>query len=115
MIDDPGPTQRASDSADHLIALPAGTILGKYRLDGVLGQGGFGITYRAHDTSLDRAVAIKEYLPSDMAVRIDGTTVRAKSRRDEVDFNWGLTRFLDEAKALAKFENAATRVFRPNE
>ena len=113
MIDNPGPTQRVSDSDDHLIALPPGTMLGKYRLETVLGQGGFGITYRARDSALERPVAIKEYLPSDMAVRIDGTTVRAKSRRDEADFNWGLTRFLDEAKALARFENvpAVVRVY----
>ena len=67
MTDEPEITRRAADS-DHLVALPVGTVLGKYRLETVLGQGGFGITYRAVDTELDRAVAIKEYLPADAAL-----------------------------------------------
>ncbi|MGE0661330.1 MAG: serine/threonine-protein kinase [Reyranellaceae bacterium] len=90
----------------HFVALPSGFRLGRYELLAVLGHGGFGITYRALDTELNRGVAIKEYLPSDVAVRVDGATVRAKSGRDEEGFTWGLERFLEEARALALFENA---------
>jgi serine/threonine protein kinase len=97
-------TQLASGSDDHFAALHSGFALGKYELQAVLGQGGFGITYKAWDSALKRAVAIKEYLPSDVAVRIDGSTVRARSRNDEEGFQWGLERFLDEARALARFE-----------
>jgi serine/threonine protein kinase len=94
---------RVVDSGAPL-ALAAGTLLGRYRIDGVLGQGGFGITYRATDTALNRAIAIKEYLPSDVAIRIDGSTVIPRSRTDADDYDWGLKRFLDEAKTLAQHE-----------
>jgi len=50
-------------SIDNVQALPLGTQLGDYRLDAVIGQGGFGITYRAFDGQLAKMVAIKEYLP----------------------------------------------------
>lgn len=94
---------RVVDSGAPL-ALAPGTLLGRYRIEAVLGQGGFGITYRAVDTVLHRAVAVKEYLPSDVAVRIDGTTVIPRSRTDAADYDWGLKRFLDEAKTLAQHE-----------
>ena len=54
---------------DNVQALPLGTQLGDYRLDAVIGQGGFGITYRAFDSQLAKIVAIKEYLPVEFAVR----------------------------------------------
>jgi len=85
-------------------ALGAGTQLGRYRIEGMLGQGGFGITYRAIDTSLDRPVAIKEYLPLEVAIRIDGSTVVPRTRKDGADYEWGLQRFLEEAKMLARHE-----------
>jgi hypothetical protein len=103
-------TRVSAEQGEHYIALPSGFVLGKYRLDSVLGQGGFGITYKAWDTSLNRAVAIKEYLPADVAIRIDGTTVTARSRNDTDHFQWGLQRFLEEARALARFEDAPSIV-----
>ncbi len=99
-------TRQADGLDEHFVALHSGFMLGKYELQAVLGQGGFGITYRAWDAALKRAVAIKEYLPSDVAVRVDGTTVRARSRNDQDSFQWGLERFLEEARALARFEEA---------
>jgi len=105
-MDDHGKTKIASTADDHYIALPSGFRLGKYELQAVLGQGGFGITYRAWDRELDRAVAVKEYLPADSAIRVDGSTVKARSKVEDEGFAWGLTRFLDEARALARFENA---------
>lgn len=85
----------------HILALPNGYRLGKYAFKGVLGSGGFGITYLAEDTSLDRKVAIKEMLPNDFATRLDGTTVVAKTRSDKTNLDWARARFLDEGKALA--------------
>ena len=103
---------------DHLHALPVGHQLNEYRIEGVIGSGGFGITYKALDTQLDKTVAIKEYLPSDFAVRTDATTVRPKSTADQDDYQWGLTRFLDEARTLARFEhphlNHVRRFFEDN-
>ena len=85
-------------------ALPAGYRLQNYRIENVLGVGGFGVTYLASHATLGHRVAIKEYLPNEFAVR-DGTTVYAKSTSDRTDFEWGLARFLDEAKTLARFEH----------
>jgi len=95
-------------------ALPIGTRLESYEIQGVLGVGGFGITYKAYDHTLQCSVAIKEYLPSVFAVRTpDGSTVSPKSERDEEPYGYGLTRFLDEARLLAKFrESNIVRVVR---
>ncbi len=98
---------------DNLVSLPAGYPLLRYQLIETLGQGTFGITYRAHDRQLDRAVAIKEYLPVALAVRHGGTQVLPRSTRLADDFRWGRERFLAEAQTLARFENtpAIVRVY----
>lgn len=89
---------------DNVQALPPGTMLGDYRLDAVIGHGGFGITYRAFDSQLAKVVAIKEYLPVEFAVR-EGQNVVARGARFAEDFAWGRERFLDEARALARFRH----------
>jgi len=93
-------------SGDDFVSLPAGYPLARYQLIETLGQGTFGITYRAHDAQLDRAVAVKEYLPAALAVRHGGTQVLPRSTRLADDFRWGRERFLAEAQTLARFENA---------
>lgn len=103
---------------DHIHALPSGYQLHEYRVESILGAGGFGITYLATDTQLNKIVAIKEYLPSEMAVRVSGQTVAPKSSSDNDDYSWGLTRFLDEARTLARFQhpnlNQVHRLFEAN-
>ena len=89
---------------DHKQALPAGYRLKGYRVLAVLGVGGFGVTYLAEHMRLGHRVAIKEYLPNEFAVRA-GATVHPKSDADRGSFEWGLDRFLDEAKTLARFEH----------
>ena len=86
-------------------ALPTGYELHWYRIDAVLGQGGFGITSRAHDTNLDQAVAIKEYLPRDFAVRVNNFTVAPRTDAKDNQYQWGLDRFIGEARTLAKFDH----------
>ena len=71
----------------------------------MLGAGGFGITYRAYDANLDKFVAIKEYLPSEFATRAERYTVVLQSSTDAQDYHWGLNRFLDEARTLARFDH----------
>ena len=86
--------------------LPAGTRLRNYELISVLGHGGFGITYYAKDTTLGREVAIKEYLPTSLALREDGTMVVPRSTQLAEDFIWGRERFLEEARILATLDGA---------
>ena len=103
---------------DHHNALPVGYRLGEYEIQTVLGSGGFGVTYKAYDGNLDKQVAIKEYLPPDFAVRDGRTTVKPKSSANKDDYEWGLDRFLDEARTLARFDhphiNKVHRFFKDN-
>src|SRR5882724_4180002 len=102
----------------HMYALRAGTVLHEFRIDAVLGHGGFGITYRAFDTSLHKAVAIKEYLPNDLAGRVSDSTVQAKSEDDQQQFEEGVSAFLDEARLVARLRHRnimeVLRFFRAN-
>jgi serine/threonine protein kinase len=86
----------------HYFALPKGSKLFEFEIVAVLGHGGFGITYLAMDTHLQEQVAIKEYLPSDLAVRISDRTVRPKSADDKPSFEEGLKAFLKEAQLVAR-------------
>ena len=96
-----------------LDVLPAGTVLSGYELKPILGQGAFGITYRARGLTLDRDVAIKEYLPTNLAVRRGRTTVRPRSGAHAEQFARGRERFLEEARTLARLERtpAIVRVY----
>ena len=106
------------DHADDPFLLPEAYTLNEYRIERVLGGGGFGVTYLAHDTNLDCRVAIKEYLPRDVAVRKPDFTVRPRSADAVKAFDWGLQRFLLESRALASFHHSGIvrvlRYFRAN-
>jgi serine/threonine protein kinase/TPR repeat protein len=86
-------------------ALPTLSRLHWYVIERVLGQGGFGITYLARDTNLDQPVAIKEYLPVDVATRMPDTTIRARTDDLRDRYRWGLERFIQEARTLARFDH----------
>ena len=86
-------------------ALTMGTMLLEYRLESVLGVGGFGMTYLCTDTNLDKRVAIKEYFPSDLALREPDGSVAAINTEADDGYKWGLDRFTQEARTLAKFSH----------
>lgn len=94
-------------------ALPSNHLLDEYRIDAILGAGGFGVTYKALDTHLENWVAIKEYFPIEWSFRAaDGVTVYANTQgqsngvADQLsDYEWGLERFLDEARVLARIQH----------
>jgi serine/threonine protein kinase len=85
--------------------LPPGHTLqsGQYLLEEVLGQGGFGITYRAYDHSLNRPVAIKEFFPYGSTRTVQG--LRPPPRTTPAAFDNLKQRFLEEARLLARFRN----------
>ena len=87
------------------MALPHGTIVNGYQIDQVLGSGGFGITYLAHDL-LGQRFAIKEYYPRQFAVRQEHSVVAA-SAEDVALFDECRERFLREAQALVVLGRAA--------
>jgi serine/threonine protein kinase len=94
-------------SAYHENALEPGSSLAEYTIERVLGHGGFGITYLARDTTLGSFVAIKEYLPPEIATRnTRGAMVIPRASRDAIkQYHWGLRNFVKEARALARFKH----------
>ena len=84
-------------------ALPPGSRLRDYTLEAVIGSGGFGIVYRARHAELGHFVAIKEYLPAELAVRVD-EDVRVRNEGDGDLYLDGLRRFREEARALIEFD-----------
>ena len=92
-------------TTEYADALPQGSRIEGYEIVRVLGVGGFGMTYLGFDDDLDIAVAIKEYLPGDLARRDGSLTVNPRSTDDAADFQWGLDRFLSEARDLARFNH----------
>ena len=84
--------------------MPPNAQVGEYRLISVIGEGGFGIVYRAQDLSLDRVVAIKEYLPATMALRGSASSVHVRSQHRGA-FDAGLRSFINEARLLAQFDH----------
>ncbi len=100
-------------------ALTIGSMLMEYHLDNVLGVGGFGITYLARDTLLEKDVAIKEFFPSGVVSRVDTGHVTLTAPGGSSDYEAGLDRFLKEARTLAGFSHPnivrVVRYFKANE
>ncbi len=105
--DAPNPKHKGNvvNETQHKLALPKGTRIGDFEFHRVLGHGGFGITYLGWNLALDIPVAIKEYLPADLATRESDLSVVPQSSQATADFQWGLDRFIDEARILARFQH----------
>jgi O-acetyl-ADP-ribose deacetylase (regulator of RNase III) len=93
--------QRQTDTR----ALPMGVFIKKYKIEKILGYGGFGITYLATDTEEQKNVAIKEYMPNEIATRTRDSTIEATTDNHKEQFGWGLDRFVEEAQILYKFNH----------
>ena len=93
------------EEQQHRLALPKGTRIRDFEFHRVLGHGGFGITYLGWNITLDISVAIKEYFPADLATRERNLSVVPQTAQAAPDFKWGLERFLDEARILARFQH----------
>ena len=94
-----------SEYEENPYHLPMRTVLkGRYIIGKPLGQGGFGITYAAWDSLLEKKVAIKEYLPTDFATRSVGSpTVIVFNMERAERFQKGMESFLNESRRLAMF------------
>jgi serine/threonine protein kinase len=88
-------------------SLAIGTRLHDFEIIGVLGEGGFGIVYQAFDHSLQRTVAIKEYMPVALAGRTADGNVAVRAERHQATFEAGLKSFINEARLLAQFDHPA--------
>ncbi|MFA5951928.1 MAG: protein kinase [Hyphomicrobium sp.] len=99
--------------------LQPGTRIDQYVITGLLGRGGFGITYLIKDELLDKEFALKEFFPEEL-VRRDGKSLRFLARTNaETDYHWGRKKFFDEARLLAQFNHpnivGVRRVFESND
>jgi serine/threonine protein kinase len=86
-------------------SLPAGYELQCYTIKRVLGQGGFGVTYLANDNNLEREVAIKEFMPRDIAERGNDYTIHSINKDLSDKLIWAMERFIREARTLSKFNH----------
>lgn len=93
-------------SMSNTRCLKPGVILKeRYKIEEVIGAGGFGITYRAWDPLLQAYVAIKEYYPSGIATRsVDSSKVCVPVGNEQKEYHRGLVRFLKEAQDVARFQ-----------
>ena len=112
---DPPPTRpdvARTARADH-DALPAGTRFGEFEIIRVLGVGGFGIVYLAQDHSLERQVALKEYMPTALAARGVGPMITVRAGSFAETYAMGLRSFINEARLLARFDHPSlVKVYR---
>ena len=102
-----------ANSVVHVDALPYGTMLAEFEILELVGVGGFGMVYRAYDRSLQRTVAIKEYMPVTLVGRTAGTAVSVRSSIDQASYSKGLKSFVAEAQLLARFDHPSlVKVYR---
>ena len=89
------------------IALATGFVIDdRYAIEGVLGDGGFGIVYRAYDRTFETRVAIKEFLPREVSTRAtDAVNVVPRRKNDAQVHSEGVKAFLEEARRLHRLDH----------
>ena len=103
----------STDESERGDRLLIGVRLAEFEIIGYVGDGGFSIVYLAWDHSLERQVALKEYMPSSLASRTHGTGVVPRSERHRDTFEVGLKSFINEGKLLAQFDHPSlVKVYR---
>ncbi len=108
----PSNPPQAAAVAEH-DALPPGTRFGEFEILRVLGVGGFGIVYLTQDHSLERQVALKEYMPAALASRGVGPVITVRSASFAETYAIGLRSFVNEARLLARFDHPSlVKVYR---
>ena len=85
--------------------LPPGSRMAEFEITHLIGQGGFGAVYEAWDHTLERTVAIKEYLPTSLSTRGGDGTVTPLSEKHRETFELGMRSFINEARLLAQFDH----------
>ena len=103
-----GPTRlptSGSQAGAEAGVLPAGSMVGEFEITALVGQGGFGAVYEAWDHTLERVVAIKEYLPVSLSTRQNDGMVVPLSERHRETFDLGMRSFINEARLLAQFDH----------
>ncbi|MGO4742381.1 serine/threonine protein kinase [Serratia quinivorans] len=86
-------------------SLPNGYRFNEFEIKEAIGEGGFGIVYRAYDHQLERTIAIKEYMPTSLAMRNDDLSIGLRGERFGKTFQAGLNSFIQEARLLARFSH----------
>ncbi|MDU3784939.1 MAG: serine/threonine protein kinase, partial [Serratia marcescens] len=86
-------------------SLPSGYRFNEFEIQEAIGEGGFGIVYRAYDHQLERTIAIKEYMPTSLAKRNDDLSIGLRGERFGKTFQAGLNSFIQEARLLARFSH----------
>jgi serine/threonine protein kinase len=105
--EDSAPSGRQRLDDGDLMSLPPSTVLdGRYEITALLGSGGFSIVYEARDLHAGgQTVALKEFFPSQICIRIGSHTVSLRSQREQAVFEQGLRAFLHEARLLRNLDH----------
>jgi serine/threonine protein kinase len=101
-FDSPGSPRPGSNNA-----MPPGSVVGGFTIQGLVAEGGFAIVYRALDNVTQREVAVKEFMPQALARRGPGGRLELHAPQCAAAFAAGLDAFVDDAKLLARLDHKA--------